>query len=499
MDPFEAWVQTAPYSCVQRYKEELLKLGANFDSFKREASEVVEDLVSGGIPRMAARDVYGAVAETIAKRGVPMAVFWDLENLPVPSSCSGRYVASRLKSVLTDHGDLVEFRGYASIGLNNIPEEKRSDLQLSGCHLVDCPHNGRKEVADKMIIVDAMDFVNDRPNGAVLCFITGDTDYAYLLSKLQRRPNCRTIVISKGTAESMLHVSCTVKLRWETDVLQLVEYPVKVVEAPVKPVASNATGVPPGFPSQVVKSTVEPTPVPKSYALAATSLVSATAAFPVVSAPSTTTALASGPSGSNQEFSLEECKEMIRNAFSCAPDGARIESGCLKSSVGGFLKQSYPMRFPGRQVVKDFLAFAIDSGVVLESGKAVKVLTLPGTASLANIRYSSPVFESTLPPIPFARMPKRALEVASMSPFVIFIHWALCPCKSMLPKGTYVQSYEYMAILMYSSKLRKVGRARLGFCPIPRPFPTRTSITQWGSTLRSAHNLLVRSPTISLF
>ena len=52
----------------------------------------------------------------------------------------------------------MQFRAYASIGLNLIPQKKRSDLQLSGCHLVDCPHNGRKEVADKMIIVDAMQF-----------------------------------------------------------------------------------------------------------------------------------------------------------------------------------------------------------------------------------------------------------------------------------------------------------------------------------------------------
>lgn len=27
----------------------------------------------------------------------------------------------------------------------------RSDLQLSGVSLVDCPHNGKKEVADKMM------------------------------------------------------------------------------------------------------------------------------------------------------------------------------------------------------------------------------------------------------------------------------------------------------------------------------------------------------------
>lgn len=106
--------------------------------------------------------------------------------MPIPSDHSGRDVASRLKSILAPHGDLVQFRGYASIGLGLIPQHKRSDLQLSGCHLVDCPHNGRKEVADKMIIVDAMQFAFSNPGGATLCFITGDVDYAYLLSVLQR-------------------------------------------------------------------------------------------------------------------------------------------------------------------------------------------------------------------------------------------------------------------------------------------------------------------------
>ena len=159
-----------------------------------------------------------AVAE-VEKSLAPMAVFWDLENMPIPASTSGRDITSSLKSILAPHGDLIQFRGYASIGLNHIPPEKRSDLQLSGCHLVDCPHQGRKEVADKMIIVDAMQFAFQHQEGAALCFITADVDYAYLLATLQR-PQWRTIVISRGTMESMLDVNCDMKMRWETDILR---------------------------------------------------------------------------------------------------------------------------------------------------------------------------------------------------------------------------------------------------------------------------------------
>jgi hypothetical protein len=141
---------------------------------------------------------------------------------------------------------------------------------------------------------------------------------------------------------------------------------------------------------------------------------------------------------------------MIRTAFSRAPDGTKIGNGCLKSFVGTFLKHAYPMCFPDREVVKGFLAFAIERGIVVESGeREYKLLTLPGTAPGS----TSSILESSLPPIPVALMPKRALEVASVTPFVIFIPWAQCPSKSVLPKGTFVQSYEYVAILMYASKL----------------------------------------------
>jgi NYN domain len=221
MDSFEEWVKTADYFCFQQWGDKAVELGASWDTFRRRRDKdaIVHDLVQGGIPIMAARDMTEIAAAEVGKSQSPMAVFWDLENMPIPTDTSGRDITTSLKSILAPHGDLVQFRGYASIGLNNIPEEKRSDLQLSGCHLVDCPHHGRKEVADKMIIVDAMLFAFQHPDCATLCFITGDVDYAYLLAALQR-PQWRTIVISRGTMQSMLHVNCDMKMRWETDILQ---------------------------------------------------------------------------------------------------------------------------------------------------------------------------------------------------------------------------------------------------------------------------------------
>lgn len=222
MDSFEEWLnKSVEHSYIQQWSQRLIELGASWDTFRRcDEQGVVDDLVQGGIPLLAARDIYTLASEAIARSDAPLAIFWDLENMPIPSSISGREVATRLKSVVAAHGDLVQFRAYSNIGLGLVPQQKRSDLQLSNCHLVDCPHSGRKEVADKMIIVDAMQFAFTHPEGATLCFVTGDVDYAYLLAVLQR-PQWRTIVISKGTMQSMLHVNCDMKMRWESDVLQL--------------------------------------------------------------------------------------------------------------------------------------------------------------------------------------------------------------------------------------------------------------------------------------
>ena len=220
MDPFDEWVKTQSQPCLLQWADLLINLGASWDSFRRDADAVVNDLVAGGIPILAARDIVNIASETIRKSQAPMAIFWDLENLSIPAKCSGREVVRKLKAILAPHGNLIQFRGYASIGEGNIPQQKRSDLQLSGCHLVDCPHVGRKEVVDKMIIVDAMHFAFTHPDAATICLITGDVDYAYLLAVLQQ-PQWRTVVISKGTIRSMLHVNCDMKMRWETDILQM--------------------------------------------------------------------------------------------------------------------------------------------------------------------------------------------------------------------------------------------------------------------------------------
>ena len=448
MDPFDEWVKTQPHPCLQPWVDRLIELGSSWDSFRRDSNEVVEDLVAGGIPLLAARDIVNIATQTLQKSQAPMAIFWDLENLPIPSLSSGREVAMRLKSILAPHGNLVQFRGYASIGEANIPQQKRSDLQLSGCHLVDCPHVGRKEVVDKMIIVDAMHFAFTHPDAATLCFITGDVDYAYLLAVLQQRPQWRTIVISRGTIRSMLHVNCDMRMRWETDILQM--------SLESSPIALPPPAVPPGFETQLGQADSSNGADQSSSKCVSTvesddddddddedtssdnSLV-----------PNDDSVVSFEPLTQDEQW--DDDIELLRMTIRGAP----LCKGLVrKSAVGNALRQTNPARFYDRETVRELLAKAIEKGVIIETGEgAYKVLSL---ATSNESPSSMPVSDRA--PMSFQDMPPKFFEVASSRPFLLFVSWSHYPKRTPAPDNAFFQASKKYAILLFR-KLIEVSRA----------------------------------------
>jgi hypothetical protein len=221
MDPFSDWAQssTTP-SCVQHWADRLIELGASWESFRRDKKDVLADLSSGGIPILAARNIVDAAVMVIERSQAPMAIFWDLGELPIPGSSSVGDIVSRLKSLFASEGDLIHFRGYSSSGRDGIPQQQRTDLERSGCPLVGPTSDGGEEEVHKMIIVDAMKFGLMNPKGATFCFLTGNVDYSYLLQAL-KSSQWRKIIVSRGPSQSILHDNCDKKLKWETDILQM--------------------------------------------------------------------------------------------------------------------------------------------------------------------------------------------------------------------------------------------------------------------------------------
>lgn len=331
-------------------------VGVSWESFRRnnKQQEITDDLVLGGIPIVAARDIVALASKQMERSTAPMAIFWDLGNVSIPVGIRGHDIVQEIKTKLAPHGHLVQFRAYASTGLHLIPPNTRSDLQLAGCHIVDCPHGSRKDVVDKMIIVDAMHFAYLLPDNATICFITGDMDYAYLFAVLQHNKNWRTIMISNETASSNLRVNCDVRMIWEKDIVQ--------------PIAGSS-----------VQKQIDP----HQSSVAANELPKTINSSPKNAAAKDST-------------SKNEDRELIHSAMLRLSNKSG-KSTFFKSDVATKIKEMNPLRFANRKDLKAFLKKAIASGVVHEEGEGPnKMLTLLGLS--ADLDISSEIIWPSLRP-----------------------------------------------------------------------------------------------------
>ena len=77
------------------------------------------------------------------------------ENCPAPTNTSGYTIVNNIRSIAQTFGSVKLIKAYMEV-TEHVPMSRaallRSELQSSGVSLTDCPHNGRKDVADKMIL-----------------------------------------------------------------------------------------------------------------------------------------------------------------------------------------------------------------------------------------------------------------------------------------------------------------------------------------------------------
>ncbi|KAJ6623424.1 limkain-b1-type NYN domain-containing protein, partial [Mycena sp. CBHHK59/15] len=116
-------------------------------------------------------------------------LIWYIENCHAVSNISGYETASGIRNVAHRFGSVKSFKAYMELPETDTLQSLslRSELQSSGISLTDCPHNGRKNVADHMIIVDMMAYAMDHPAPATLILISGNRDFAYAVSTLRLR------------------------------------------------------------------------------------------------------------------------------------------------------------------------------------------------------------------------------------------------------------------------------------------------------------------------
>ncbi|KAG8364254.1 hypothetical protein BUALT_Bualt19G0109000 [Buddleja alternifolia] len=117
-----------------------------------------------------------------------MAILWDIENCPIPSDIHPEDVAINIRITLRVHlaidGSITMFSAYSDF--NAFLRRLREGCQRTGFKLIDVP-NGRKDAAEKAILVDMFLFAIDNPPPSSIMLISGDVDFAPALHVLGQR------------------------------------------------------------------------------------------------------------------------------------------------------------------------------------------------------------------------------------------------------------------------------------------------------------------------
>lgn len=74
------------------------------------------------------------------------------ENCPASSNTSGYLLVNQIRELALMFGIIKLFKAYVECSEQLKAQILRSELQSSGVSLTDCPHLGKKDVADKMMI-----------------------------------------------------------------------------------------------------------------------------------------------------------------------------------------------------------------------------------------------------------------------------------------------------------------------------------------------------------
>lgn len=189
------------------------------------------------------------------KQNRSIAIFWDLgplivvqclrylysdwtENCPVPHGSSAYDTVEYLRALSRPFGLVQSFNCYSG-QYHNSHARVCPMLQASGVSLIYTPHNGRKDMADKVIISryqacwshspvkqPANDLTADMLKYSLgthshllktIILVSGDRDYAYPLSSMRLNGKTTVLVTPQNSHES-LTTQASVCLKWDPPV-----------------------------------------------------------------------------------------------------------------------------------------------------------------------------------------------------------------------------------------------------------------------------------------
>lgn len=126
----------------------------------------------------------------------PIAIFWDIENCSIPKNVRPEDVALNIRNTLQSNGavngPVTCFSAYGDF--NAFPPRIRQGCQRTGIKLIDVP-SGKKDAADKAILMDMFLFALDNKPPSTILLISGDVDFAPALHVLGQRGYTIILVI----------------------------------------------------------------------------------------------------------------------------------------------------------------------------------------------------------------------------------------------------------------------------------------------------------------
>lgn len=151
-----------------------------------------------------------------------VAIFWDYQNVQIPKWCAPTTASESIRKKVAKYGRIVEKRLYYDSRQLTEDAALRSELDLSGFTLVDCPSRNRKETLDKKLIVDVLCFAWERASlGTKACvvLITSDGDYSYAVARLRDIGVFTVIIYRPDIVAKVLIDNANVVMSWEFQVL----------------------------------------------------------------------------------------------------------------------------------------------------------------------------------------------------------------------------------------------------------------------------------------
>jgi hypothetical protein len=205
--------------------------------------------------------------------------------------------------------------------------------------------------------------------------------------------------------QSMLHVNCDMKMRWETDILN------PIYEMGGGRYQWNNSG---GDAAESIESLINPFP----------------------------------PLTADEEWSddVELLRAVIKQQSQKIGSLSR-----RKSEIGNSLRSTNPARFPHRTMIQSFLMKAIEKGVVIERGDGVwKTFCLPSHANHPSSIPTLPM--SSACPVPQKELSAKIWEKVEDRPFVIFLPKFHCPIGSTPPSNAGVQATTEWILYMFRNR-----------------------------------------------